>query len=84
MTDVILHEKELSNSAYSHIINAPLTHIDIATWLFNLSEPKYQRCCPLDHISCGTTSMDDGKRMSINVYARSTCALHIAELDTGR
>ena len=67
MTDVILHDKELSNSTYSHIINAPLANIDIADWLFNLPEAEYQRCCPPDHISCGSTSTDDGKRMSINV-----------------
>ena len=67
MTDVILHDKELSNSAYSHVIKAPNANIDIAEWLFNLPEAEYQRCCRPDHISCGTTSTDDGKRMSINV-----------------
>jgi hypothetical protein len=36
MPDVILNDKELSNSAYSHIIDAPLANIDIADWLFNL------------------------------------------------
>jgi hypothetical protein len=67
MPDVILHDKELSNSAYSHIINAPLAKIDIGDWLFKLSEAEYQRCCPPDHISCGSTSTEDGKPMSINV-----------------
>jgi len=36
-------------------------------WLFNLPQAEYQRCCPPDHISCGATSTDDGKLMSINV-----------------
>ncbi len=67
MADVILTDKQLSNSAYSHIINAPLEKIDIAGWLFNLAEAEYQRCCPPDHISCGTTSTDSGTKMSINV-----------------
>jgi len=67
MTDTILHDKQLSNSAYSHVINAPIEKVDIAEWLLDLPEAEYQRCCPPDHISCGTTSTDDGKRMSINV-----------------
>ena len=67
MTDTILCDKELSNSAYSHIINAPIEKVDIAGWLFKLPEAEYQRCCPPDHISCGTTSTDEGTPMSINV-----------------
>ncbi|AXC11589.1 hypothetical protein ACPOL_2265 [Acidisarcina polymorpha] len=67
MSDTILSDRELSNSAYSHIIQAPIEKIDIAAWLFKLPEAEYQRCCPPDHISCGTTSTDDGTPMSINV-----------------
>jgi hypothetical protein len=67
MTDTILPDKQLSNSAYSHVISVPIEKVDIAEWLFNLPEAEYQRCCPPDHISCGTTSTDDGTRMSINV-----------------
>lgn len=67
MADTILRNKELSNSAYSHVINAPNEKVNIADWLFKLPEAEYLRCCPPDHISCGTTSTDDGKPMSINV-----------------
>jgi hypothetical protein len=67
MTDTILGDRELSNSSYSHIINAPIEKVDIAAWLFNLPEAEYLRCCPPDHISCGATSTDDGTPMSINV-----------------
>jgi hypothetical protein len=67
MTDQILQDKVLSNSAYSHVIHAPIDKVDIAGWLFSLPEAEYCRCCPPDHISCGTTSTDDGKAMSINV-----------------
>jgi hypothetical protein len=66
-TETILTAKQLSSSAYSHIINAPIEKVDIAGWLFKLPEAEYQRCCPPDHISCGSTSTDDGKLMSINV-----------------
>jgi hypothetical protein len=38
MPDVILHDKELSNSAYSHVINAPLANIDIAEWLLSVNQ----------------------------------------------
>jgi hypothetical protein len=64
---VILTEKELPSSAYTHVIAAPIEKVDIAAWLFHLSEAEYCRCCPPDHISCGTTSTDDGTPMSINV-----------------
>ncbi|MGO9236229.1 MAG: hypothetical protein ACLP4V_19965 [Methylocella sp.] len=67
MTDTILSDKVLSNSAYSHVINAPIEKVDIADWLFKLPEAEYRRCCPPDHISCGATFTDDGTPMSINV-----------------
>jgi hypothetical protein len=65
--DVILTDRQLSNSAYCHVIQAPIEKVNIADWLFNLPEAEYRRCCPPDHISCGATSTDDGTRMSINV-----------------
>jgi hypothetical protein len=67
VSDIILDDKILSSSAYSHVIAVPQAKIDIADWLFNLAEAEYQRCCPPDHISCGSTFTDDGTRMSINV-----------------
>lgn len=67
MSDVIITEKQLSSSAYTAVINAPIEKVDIADWLFNLPEAEYQRCCAPDHISAGATTTDDGKRMSINV-----------------
>ncbi|GLR83002.1 hypothetical protein HUE56_00225 (plasmid) [Azospirillum oryzae] len=67
MSDIIITEKQLSKSAFSAVINLPIEQVDIADWLFNLPEAEYQRCCPPDHISAGSTTTDDGKRMSINV-----------------
>lgn len=67
MSDIIIIDKLLSASAYTAIINAPIEKVDIADWLFNLPEAEYQRCCPPDHISAGSTRTDDGTRMSINV-----------------
>jgi hypothetical protein len=67
VSDVILSDKTLSSSAFSHVIALPIEKIDIAEWLFNLPEAEYQRCCAPDHISCGATITDDGTRMSINV-----------------
>ena len=57
----------LSQSAYSHEIDVPLSEVDIAEWLFSLSEAEFQRCCVPDHIASGVTTTDDGRRMSINV-----------------
>jgi hypothetical protein len=47
MPDVILHDKELSNSAYSHVINAPLANIDIAEWLLSVKDlqRRLRFCC---------------------------------------
>ena len=67
MADIVLSEQQLSSSAYSHVIHAPIESVDIASWLFSLPEAEYQRCCPPDHISCASTSTDDGAPMSINV-----------------
>jgi hypothetical protein len=67
MTDVVLLDKELSNSTDRRVINAAVEKVDIAAWLFKLPEAEYRRCCAPDHISCGITSTDDGKPMSINV-----------------
>jgi hypothetical protein len=67
MSGLVLSDKTLSSSAFSHVIATPIEKIDIADWLFNLPEAEYQRGCPPDHISCGATVTDDGVRMSINV-----------------
>lgn len=66
-SDKILSDKILSSSAYSHIIAVPIEKVDIADWLFNLPEAEYLRCCDPDHIACGSTTTDDGVKMSINV-----------------
>lgn len=67
MADIVLQDKQLSSSAFHHVINAAIERVDIADWLFHLPEAEYQRCCPPDHISCATTSTDSGTPMSINV-----------------
>jgi|SRR5215469_14781600 len=67
MTDTILADMQISHSICSYAINAPVEKIDLADWLLKLTEAEYRRCCPPDHISCGTTSTEEGKPMSINV-----------------
>lgn len=62
-----MSDHKLSESSFSHVINAPIDRMDIADWLFNLPDAEYQRCCPPDHIAAGSTTTDDGQRMSINV-----------------
>lgn len=67
MTQTILVDMQLSDVTCSCVINAPIEKVDLATWLFNLSEGEYRRCCSPDHISCGTTLTDEGQRMVLNV-----------------
>jgi hypothetical protein len=91
VSDIILNDKILSSSAYSHVITVSHAKIDIADWLFNLAEGEYQRCCSPDHISCGSTVTDDGMRMSINVemigqtlmiqhYVAETATAHLCRM----
>jgi hypothetical protein len=40
--------------------------VDIASWLFDLTDAGYQ-CCSHAHIAAGVTATDDGTPMSINV-----------------
>jgi len=63
----VLTDQTLSFSAFSEEIDVDIADINIAEWLFALPEAEYQRCCSPDHIAAGTTSTDDGVRMSINV-----------------
>jgi hypothetical protein len=67
MTDTILTNMQLSDVTCSFVINALIERVDLATWLFKLSEDEYRRCCAPDHISSGTTLTDEGKPMVINV-----------------
>ena len=67
MSHTILLDVQLSKSTCSCVINAPVEKVDLANWLFKLSEDEYRRCCPPDHISCGTTLTDEGQPLVLNV-----------------
>lgn len=56
----------MESTATAHI-DAELGSIDIADWLFTLTDGEYQRCAPGEHIAAGATTTDDGTPMSINV-----------------
>jgi hypothetical protein len=64
---VIRSDLILSQSSFSHVIDVPVEKVDIAKWLFTLTDAEYQRCAPPDHVAAGATFTDDGQRMSINV-----------------
>jgi hypothetical protein len=57
--------RTLSDSGFSHIVNAPIERVDIADWLVHLTSAEYQRCCPPAHIAAGTSATADGRRMCI-------------------
>jgi hypothetical protein len=67
MADTILADMQISDATDRYVINAPIEKVDLATWLLRLSEDEYRRCCPPDHISCGTTLNDEGKPLVLNV-----------------
>jgi hypothetical protein len=61
-----MNDRQIVDSSFTSIINAPIDTIDIPQWCFNLSEREYQECSPAD-VSAGFTTAPDGKRMCINV-----------------
>ncbi|MDX0598704.1 hypothetical protein GOD17_26305 [Sinorhizobium medicae] len=60
-----MREKQIVDSSFTAIINAPIEKIDIPAWCFSLPEKEYQGCSPA-HIAAGFTTAPDGTRMSIN------------------
>lgn len=62
-----MSDRILAESAFCHIINAPIGRIDIADWLFHLPSAEYQRCGPPAHIAAGVSTSGDGIPMPVNV-----------------
>ena len=61
-----MSDQILTESSATAIIHAPLSAVDIPTWLFTLPDAEYQRCSPA-HIAAASSTTDDGRRMSLNV-----------------
>ena len=61
-----MNDHQIVDTSFTAIINAPIGKIDIPAWCFNLPDRDYQDCSPA-HVSAGSTTAPDGKRMSINV-----------------
>ena len=77
-------EYVLSHSVFTATIHAPIEKVDIADWLFNLSDAEYQRCSSA-HIAAGATTTDDGRLMSINVETIGNALViqhYVAEVHT--
>jgi len=61
-----MKEHQIVDSGFTATINAAVEEIDIPARCFNLTEREYQDCSPA-HVSTGSTTAPDGRRMSINV-----------------
>lgn len=59
-------EELIAKSTAEATIQAPLATIDLAEWVFTLSDREYQDCSK-NHIAAASMKTPDGKRMSINV-----------------
>lgn len=59
--------KVVMTSTATATINAASEAVDIAHWLFQLTDAEYQQCAPGEHIAAGTTTTEHGQQMSINV-----------------
>jgi len=56
----------LAETTATAVINSGIQRINLAEWLFSLSDADYQ-ACSTQHIAAGATLSPEGKRMSINV-----------------
>jgi hypothetical protein len=56
----------MADSRIEALINAPFQSIDLADWVFGLTDKEYQACSK-DHIAAAASATPGGKRMSINV-----------------
>lgn len=56
----------IATSQAEATIHASLAAIDLAEWVFTLTDADYQACSK-NHIAAAATRTPDGKRMSINV-----------------
>jgi len=61
-----MHDRQIVDSSFTAIVNAPLDKIDLPGWAFALPDLEYQGCSPA-HVAAGATTAPDGRRMSINV-----------------
>jgi hypothetical protein len=61
-----MNDRQIVDSSFTAVINAPIGKIDLPTWAFALPDKEYQGCSPA-HVAAGFTTAPDGKRMSINV-----------------
>jgi hypothetical protein len=61
MTDDII-----AHSVAEATIHAPFAAIDLAEWVFTLTDSEYQACSK-NHVAAAASVTIDGKRMSINV-----------------
>jgi hypothetical protein len=62
-----MSRRTLSDSCFSHIVNAPIGRVNVADWLSHLTNAEYRRCCPPAHIAAGRTTTDDGRPLALNV-----------------
>jgi hypothetical protein len=61
-----MDDRQIVDSSFTAVINAPIDKVDIPAWCFSLPEQEYRDCSPA-HLAAGFTTTSDGKRMSINV-----------------
>ncbi|QCQ91796.1 ester cyclase [Rhodococcus sp. SGAir0479] len=57
----------LTDSVHTAVIDVPARRVDIAEWLYSLSDAEYRRCCPPDHLTTGVGASEDGRPIWIGV-----------------
>lgn len=70
MTDDVI-----AKSVAEATVHAPLAGIDLAEWVFTLTDSEYQACSK-NHIAAAVTLTPEGKRMSINVEHVGNLMVH--------
>jgi hypothetical protein len=64
--EIQIEGRVIVDSSFRVAINARLEKRDIPVWCFSLWDEDYQGYSPAHHFAAGSTTVRDGRRMSIN------------------
>jgi hypothetical protein len=65
--DRVLMDRKISESSTQQIIDVPFERVDLAGWLFSLTDHEFRRCCAPDHIAYGRMTAADGAPLTVIV-----------------
>jgi hypothetical protein len=67
--DRVLSDRRISECSAQEVIDVPFECVDVAGWLFSLTNDEFKCCCAPDHISCGRAPTRGGQPLTVIVEA---------------